>query len=70
MLYEQHQSEAKRPEREKVSWWDKGSNYAVVWIKWRKQEDEEVDQFRDSEKDTIVVTFILEDTNLNLMEKA
>lgn len=70
MWFEQPQLEAKRPEREKVSWWEKGGNYVVVWNKQRKQEDKEINEFGDSEKDRFVVSFTPEDTNLNLMQKA
>lgn len=42
MWFEPLQFETKRPEREKVSWWEKAGNFVVVWNKWRKQEDEEM----------------------------
>lgn len=70
MWFEQPQLEAKRLEREKVSSWEKGGNYIVVWNKWRKQEDEAINEFWDSEKARFVTSFILEDTSLDLMQKA
>lgn len=69
MWFEQLQFDTKRPERAKVSWWKKAGNYVVVWNKQRKQEDEEINSFRDLEKERFVVNFILEDTNLSLMKK-
>lgn len=70
MWFEQPQLEAKRLEEEKVSRWENGGNDTVVWNMWRKQEDEEINEFRDSEKVKFVASFILEDTNLYLMQKA
>lgn len=60
--FEQSQLEVKRSEREKVLWWKKVSIYVGVWNKSRKQEDEEMNKVRDSEKHRFVVSFILEDT--------
>ena len=70
MWFEQPQLEVKGLEREEMSWWENSGNYVVVWTKWRKQEEEEMNEFRDVEKDRFMLSIVLEDTNLNLMQKA